>query len=145
MRIHTSSEGVSLAKRLENDSAQFYGEASERYQEAGIGFSTYQNENRRHVRDIERTYYGVITDAIEGGYCLDVDSAALAFDPHIATTASVRDTLVQAADIEGKIETFYRTAGDQMAPLMADLGHLFRRLAKRHHERLVDLGRQKAE
>lgn len=139
MRIHTSSEGVSLARSLESKSAQFYEKVARQDLDALERFAAFPAENQRNARDIERTYYGVITDAIEGGYCLDLDSEAYAFDSEPEESSSLKSRLRQAATIEKKISSFYSDAAEQMSTLMADLTPLFQRLAKKHRGRMDEL------
>ena len=72
MRLHTASEVISLARRLENESADFYEGLCRDADDEGLwrGFAL---ENRRNIAQVERAYYGVISDAIEGGFAFDMD------------------------------------------------------------------------
>jgi hypothetical protein len=66
MIIHTASEGITLARKLENESALFY---------EGLALIS-RTLSPFHARTIKEhhpdgpAYYGVITDALEGGYAL---------------------------------------------------------------------------
>ncbi len=72
MKLHTTSEVISFTKKLENESAKFYEDVCHKYaQDEGI-FLSFAKENGKNVLQIERTYYGVITDAIEGCFAFDV-------------------------------------------------------------------------
>ena len=71
MRLHTTSEIISLARKLENESAEFYEELPRKYTKDEDVFHSFAKENRRNVVQIERTYYGVISDAIEGGFAFE--------------------------------------------------------------------------
>ncbi|NIO21991.1 MAG: hypothetical protein GTN76_14990, partial [Candidatus Aenigmarchaeota archaeon] len=73
MKLHTTSETISFAKRLEDEAATFYGDLSQRYAKDKDVFLFFAKENGKNVVEIERAYYGVITDAIEGCFAFDID------------------------------------------------------------------------
>jgi ketopantoate reductase len=66
MSINTCSGAISLSRELENESAKFYQELSTKFEKDKDLFLTLAKENDKFVKQIERAYYGVITDAIEG-------------------------------------------------------------------------------
>lgn len=139
MRIHTSSEGVTLAKHLEMKTAQFYEEVAKQYLEIADAFRTFASENLKNVRHIEQTYFGVSSDAIEGGFCLDLEPDNFALDTTIPASSTCEHVLIQATQIEQSILAFYSTAGAQMTALMADLSQAFGQLAKKRQKRLLAL------
>jgi len=141
MRIHTASEGITLAKTLENNSAQFYGTVANRYPEATELFLAFAKENQKNVSYIQRTYYGVITDAIEGSYCFDMDPDRYAFKAHLSATDSYARTVEKAVEIEESIIAFYSEAAEQSRPLMADIPRAFVMIAKKRQKRLAQLQR----
>ncbi len=51
MILHTASEGVTLAKKLETGSAQFYEDSARRYDTCAEAFHAFAKENRRNVDD----------------------------------------------------------------------------------------------
>lgn len=139
MRIHTSSEGVTLARRLETESAEFYEKTAQQHPEVADAFRAFADENRKSIKHIERTYYGVISDAIEGGYCLDLESDDFTFDSTIQPSSAHDLSVKQAKQIEQCILSFYTTAEEQMAALMADLTRAFGQQAKKRRKRLLIL------
>lgn len=139
MRIHTSSEGVTLAKNLEIESAQFYEETAKQHPEVADAFRAFASENRKNARHIERTYYSVITDAIESGYCLNLESDDFTFDATIQAFGTHEPAVTQATQIEQCILSFYTTAEAQMGALMADLTRAFGQQAKKRRKRLLTL------
>ena len=70
MSLNTASAAIGFARKLEEESARFYEEMSGRYAKAGDVFSSFTKENRKYVVQIERAYYGVISDALEGCFAL---------------------------------------------------------------------------
>ena len=73
MEINTASAAISLAKKLEEDSAKFYEDLSQRYPKGKDAFLSFVTENRKNVVQIERAYYGVITDALEGCFAFNMN------------------------------------------------------------------------
>ena len=73
MELHTASEGITFAKQLETDSASFYEELAQHYTGDIETFLSFARDNTKNIAQIERAYYGVITDAIEGGYAFNID------------------------------------------------------------------------
>jgi len=56
MEINTASAAISLAKKLEEDSAKFYEDLSQRYPKGKDAFLSFVTENRKNVIQIERAY-----------------------------------------------------------------------------------------
>jgi rubrerythrin len=135
MLIHTASEGITLAKKLENDSAGFYEELAQRYTKDAETFLSFAKDNKKNMVQIERAYYGVITDAIEGGYAFNIDPDKYIFKTTIPDGAKYADVLTQAAEIEEKIIRFYSDAAEQSKSLMADVPRTFTMVAKKREAR----------
>lgn len=139
MIIHTASEGITLAKKLENDSASFYESITQKYNKDGEISLAFVKENKKNVTQIERTYFGVITDAIEGGYAFNLETDNYSFDFAIKEKNDYVDMLKQAVQIEEKIINFYKDAAEQSRSLMADIPRVFDLLARKRRERVERL------
>ena len=139
MKLHTASETISFAKRLENESVEFYEDLSQRYIKDKDLFLSFIKENGKNVVQIERTYYGVITDAIEGCFAFDIESDEYAIETTLAENAGYYDALGKAIEIEEKIGKFYTDAAEQSKALMADVPRTFVRIAKKRGERIAKL------
>lgn len=137
--IHTASEGITLARKLENDSAQFYEVMAKKYAQDAETYLTFSGENKKNITQIERAYYGVITDAIEGGYAFNLDPDKYAFPTAIPENANYADILTQAAAMEEKITGFYAEAAEQSRALMADLPRTFLLVVKKRDARKAKL------
>jgi len=135
MELHTASEVISFAKKLENESANFYKDLAERYAKAKDGFLSFAQENGKNVVQIERAYYGVITDAIESCFAFNINPDEYTFKTELAEKASYSDALDQAAEIEQKIVKFYSDAAEQSKSLMADVPRTFVLIAKKRGNR----------
>ncbi len=136
MKLHTASEVISLARRLELESASFYEGLLCFGQSDGTlrGFAT---ENRRNIGQIERAYYGVISDALEGGFAFDIEEGDYAVK--LCESATLRDGLNTMAEFEGRIAEFYSTAAQQSQSLLADVPRVFTQIAQKRTGRVAKL------
>lgn len=139
MKLQTASAVISYAKKLESESAKFYENLSEKYAEAKDIFLSFAKENGKNVVQIERAYYGVITDAIEGCFAFATESDAYTVETSLAENASYNDVLEKAIDLEAKIGKFYSDAAEQSKPLMADVPRAFMLIAKKRTKRESEL------
>jgi rubrerythrin len=139
MGISTCSEAISLSRELENESAKFYQELSKRFEKDKDLFLTFAKENAKYVIQIERAYYGVITDAIEGCFAFDLNPEDHQVKATPSKDASYSDALKEALAMEEKILKFYGVAAEQSKHLMADVPRSFMLVAKKRSERVPKL------
>ena len=135
MILHTASEGVTLAKKLEIDSAGFYESLAQRYIKDAETLLSFATENKKNITQIERTYYGVITDAIEACFAFNINPDAYTFNITIPEETNYADVLNRALQIEEKIVKFYSDAAEQSKSLMADIPRVFTMVAKKREAR----------
>jgi rubrerythrin len=139
MKLHTASEVISFTKQLENESARFYQDLSQKYAKDKELFLSFAKENGKHATQIERVYYGVITDAIEGCFAFDVETDEYVLETSLAQDASYSDALGKAIEIEGKIIKFYSDAAEQSKSLLADVPKAFKMVVKKREQRVPKL------
>jgi rubrerythrin len=139
MILHTASETISFAKKLENESAEFYKELCRKYARDEDVLLAFAEENGKNITQAERAYYGVITDAIEGCFAFDVETDKYAFETSLADNASYSDALSQALQMEEKITEFYSDAAEQSSSLMADVPRAFKLIVKKRKNRELKL------
>jgi len=96
MGISTCSGAISLSRELENESAKFYEELSKRFEKDKDLFLTFAKENGKYITQIERAYYGVITDAIEGCFAFDLNPEDYQFKAVPSKDANYSDVLKDA-------------------------------------------------
>jgi len=135
MIINTCSGAMSFAKALENESAQFYQNLSQTFVKDKEAFLSFAKENGEFIIQIERAYYGVITDAIEGCFAFHINPEEYALKTELAENASYAEALAKAIEIEEKIIKFYSDAAEQSKSLMADVPRAFRMVAKKRNNR----------
>jgi hypothetical protein len=139
MIIHTCSEGITLAKKLENDSAGLYEALSAKFSNESETFLAFAKENKKNIVQIERAYFGVITDAIEGCYAFNLNPEDYAINVNLKAGAARAEALKQAVKVEETIIQFYNQAAEQSQPLMADVPRNFSMIAKKRNARLTKL------
>ncbi len=137
--LHTASEVISFATKLENESAKFYEDLSQRYAKNVDVLLSFAKENGKNIIQIERTYYGVISDAIEGCFAFDIESDEYTFETVLAENTSYSDALGKAIELEEKVGEFYTVAAEQSKSLMADIPRAFEMVAKKRSNRTAKL------
>jgi rubrerythrin len=135
MIINTCSGAMSFAKELENESAQFYQNLSQRFVKDKEAFLSFAKENGGYITQIERAYYGVITDALEGCFAFHINPEEYALKTELAEKAIYSEALGRAIEIEEKIIKFYSDAAEQSKSLMADVPRAFKMVAKKRANR----------
>ncbi|MFC1988223.1 hypothetical protein ACFLVJ_00060 [Chloroflexota bacterium] len=139
MRLHTASEVISLSRKLENESAEFYEELPRKYARDEDVLHSFAEENRRNVVQIERTYYGVISDALESGFAFDMEADDYILEASLAQNATYHEALDKAIKIEGHIVKFYSDATEQSQALMADVPRVFKLVTQKRIARILKL------
>ena len=139
MGISTCSGAISLARELENESAKFYQELATRHEKVKDLFLSFAKENAKYVTQIERAYYGVITDAIEGCFAFDLNPEDYKVSTAAAREANDANILKEALAMEEMIVRFYQVAAEQSKHLMADVPRAFTLVAKKRNERIQKL------
>ncbi len=135
MEINTASATISFAKKLEEDSAKFYEDLFQRYAKDEDVLLSFAKENRKNVVQIERTYYGVITDAIEGCFAFNINPDEYTLKTELAEEASYSEALDKAVGIEERMIKFYSDAAEQSRSLMADIPRAFTLIARKREGR----------
>jgi len=140
MILHTASEVISLSRKLENDSAGYYEDIARRYATAAESLLAFAGENRKNVVQVERAYYGVITDALEGCFAFNMEADRYTLATDIRGGAGQTEVLGRAVEMEKKIIAFYTDAAGQSKSLMADVPRAFTLIARKREKRLEQLG-----
>lgn len=139
MTINTCSGAISLSRELENQAATFYQELSHKFEKNKDLFISFANENLKFVKQIERAYYGVITDAIEGCFAFNLNEEEYHVETALPSKMSSSDAVAEAVKIEENLLKFYGTAAEQSKHLMADVPRSFTLVAKKRTERIPKL------
>jgi rubrerythrin len=140
MQLNTSASVISFAKQLEADSSAFYEKMAEKHPKAAELFLSFSKENNKYITMIERAYYGVITDAIEGCFAFSVETDKYTFERQPGKKLGYADALNQAIDMEQKLVSFYTDAAEQSKAFMADVPRTFLIVARKRKDRKDKLG-----
>ena len=136
MELNTASAAIGFAKTLEEDSAKFYEDLSRRYPQNEEVFLALVKENRKNAAQIQRAYYEVITDAIEGCFAFNMNPDEYTLKTELAGETSYSEALEKAVEIEDKIIKFYTDAAEQSKSLLADVPRAFTMIARKRNNRL---------
>jgi hypothetical protein len=139
MLLHTASEGISFAKTLEATTAQFYEAMAQRFSEFRDRALAHAAENRRFAGTIQRVYQEVITDAIEGCYCFQLETEDFGLPVADPVVGSVHEAVGQAIAVEKIMVDFYSSAKKQADTLMADIPRAFGVIIRKRNQRLEEL------
>jgi hypothetical protein len=135
MIINTMSEGISLAKKLETDSAIFYESMAKQYPENAETWLAMAKENKKNILQIERAYFGVITDAIEGCFALNIETDKYYLDTALPAGLLYKEALKKASVMESQIISYLTDSAEQSKALMADVPRTFIIISKKHANR----------
>ena len=139
MVLHTTSEIISLAKKLESESAEFYERLSGQYQKDGAVFLSFSKENVKNVKQVERVYHENISDALEGTFAFDITENKYLFDTSLDKNKGYPEILEKVLSIEKLITEFYSDAASQSQSLMAGIQSFFKLLVRKRAERIEKL------
>lgn len=142
MVINTCSGAISFARELEIRSSQFYETLSQKFIKDKDLFLSFVKENQEYVTQIERAYYGVITDAFEGCFSFNINPEEYDLKTELNEETDYLEALGKAIKIEEKIIKFYSDAAEQSKSLMADVPRAFKMVARKRalrKEKLVSL------
>ena len=139
MRMHTCSEVIGFTRELEDTSARFYEGLSQKFDEREEAFLSFVKENKKYSADVQRAYYGVISDAIEGCFAFNVEADDYALETALAEKAGYADAVSQAVRMEETLVRFYTDAAEQSQALMADVPRAFMLISRKRGERIVKL------
>ncbi|HMB31152.1 MAG TPA: hypothetical protein VKN82_04960 [Desulfohalobiaceae bacterium] len=131
MIMKTASEAISFSKELEEKAAAFYEALAQKFSERADEFQAMAKENKKMFEQIHRSYIGVITDAIEGCYAVNIESEDYNLDTEIPDKADLSEMINKAEEIENTIIKFYELAAEQSQSVMADVPRTFKIVVKK--------------
>lgn len=137
MKLNTASAAISFSQKLEDDSATFYESLVGKHPEGNEAFTSFIRDNGKNKALVQRAYYGVISDALEGCFAFeDIDTDDFVIQTGLDEDVSYTRALEMAIGMEERIGTFYTAAAEASASLMADVPRAFQKIAKKRDERI---------
>ena len=143
MRLNTCSAVISFLTNLEEESAKFYEKMAKKYPEDKEQLLSFSKENKKYKTMVERSYYGVISDALEACFSFEkgLNSEDYAVKTEIQESSSYSTNLKLAKEIERAIQKAYKDAATLSAGLMADVTQTFSIIAKKRNSRIIKLAK----
>lgn len=136
MQSPTASEVISFSVKLEEDSGKFYEELALRWANDREIWSSFSAQNRKNKTAIQRAYYGVISDAIEGCFAFaELDTDNYLINTELPLELGYKESLRRAIEMENIITAFYLDAARASKSLLADIPIIFERTARKRNER----------
>ena len=140
MQSPTSSEVISFAVNLEENSGNLYQEFAQRWDNNKEIWNSFSTQNRKNKSTIQRAYYGVISDALEGCFAFaEIDLDNYLINTELSPEPDYAESLSIAIDMEDVIITFYLDTAKAAKSLMADVPVAFERIARKRKERQLEL------
>jgi len=136
MELKTATQVINFAIQLEENSRKLYQMLAEKYAEHKDLFLSLAKGNKKNKTWVQRTYYEVVSDALETGFSfggLDVDGHLV--EENLAEGGSLPDILKKALDTEDKIQEFYQNAALKSKSFLADVPRTFERMTKERDKR----------
>ncbi len=136
----TASAVISHMEKLEENSAKFYQQLSEKYTQGKKMFLQFAQECRRNKLQVTRTYQETITDALEAGFTfkrLDLNKHKV--ETTLPDEASYRQALETAIQLEARAGELYREAAEASESLLATIPMALRRIAQDRDQRRLKL------
>ena len=140
MKLNTASSAISFGKKLEDDSAKVYEDLARKRPEIKDTFLYFVRENGQNKILVDRTYYGAITDALEGCFSFEgLDTNDYMIETEPVEDVSYADRLKAAIAMEETIMRFYSAAAETSRSLLQDVARAFEKVAKKRGERIQKL------
>jgi len=140
MKLNTASAVISFAKELEENSTRYYENLIQKYTQDKEPFLAFIKENKKNIVLVQRVYYEVITDALEGCFAFEgLNTDNYSFSIELPKDASYSDVLEKAIKIEEKIQKFYLDSSEVSKSRRADIPRLFERIAQKRKKRKIEL------
>jgi rubrerythrin len=140
MQSPTASEVISFAVKLEENSGNFYEELARRWADDRETWNSFSAQNRKNKTAIQRAYYGVISDALEGCFAFaEIDIDHYPINTELPLELGYAESLRKAIEIEDMITAFYLDAARAAKSLLADVPIVFERTARKRNERQLKL------
>lgn len=130
----TTSAIMSLAEKLEDDSAAFYEKLASRFEEGREVFQGFAEESGKNKTHLLRTYQETISDALEATFSfkgLDLSGLEVTSPEDV----SFKEALGMALDLERRVASLYRQIAEQAESLLATIPRAFLRVARKREAR----------
>jgi hypothetical protein len=139
MEINTAAALISFAKKLEEDSAGFYADLARSQPLGSELFLSFVKGNTKNILDIERAYYEVISDAIEGCFAFNLDPKKYSIDALLDRNGTYSQVILRSIALEDHLIHFYYAAAEQSQLILGNVPQVFKMVAKDRTRRVTKL------
>ena len=138
MELKTAASIITYITQVERESSAFYVKWADRHEELREAFLSFSKENSNNEKSIKRTYFGVVSDALETNFCFkgivtDIEMPSLRKD------ASPEEILKASMALEEEIKGFYEKAAESSGRLFADVPRAMQKVARSRGSRMEKL------
>ena len=138
MQLCTTSETLSFIKDHERSLIDMYNRISERFPQYNANglLAASAKEIKGYIQELDRSYYSVITDALEGCFGFDLTAEKYSIDADTPDGLSGESCLQKAIAVETIMLALYEEAATQSGPLLADVPRSMRIIQRKRTKRL---------
>ncbi len=142
----TASAVISFSQKLEDQSADFYDELSELFDDYEDEFEDMAKDCKRQRTFVVRTYQETISDALEACFAFEgLDFGRYAADVELPEGIGYAEALTKAIALEDLAAAFYLDIAERSQSFLATIPQAFRRVGQKHAARKVELQEMLAE
>ena len=138
MECTTAASVITYLSKLELDTATLYEQWGRVHEKLRDSFAAFAKANRKNEQKVKRSYYSVVSDALETNFCFKDLTADIAI-PEFSNRASVSEVLNLAVELEKEIQAFYVKAANSSRALLADVPRQMDKVSQERAKRVEQL------
>jgi uncharacterized membrane-anchored protein YhcB (DUF1043 family) len=133
MKLQTASETISYLRESEESAAQLYEKLAERFPEDADLLNELATNCRKYIKQIQRSYQSVISDAIEGCFAFTLETGDYPLQATVDEDER-KAALAKVKELEEAFESVYTVAAKQSESLMADVPRQLKLVARKRRK-----------
>ena len=130
---------ISLAQKIEGETAKFYENLAERYTERKADFLSFSKESKKNEVLITRTYQETISDALEACFIEGLNLNNIVLARTLSRDVDFATALRMAIRLEDEATKFYSEIAERTRSLLATIPMVFKKVAKNRKNRKLKL------
>jgi rubrerythrin len=138
VELKTAASVISYVTQVERESSAFYEKWADRHEELRETFLAFSKENFKNEKIIKRSYFSVVSDALETNFCFRGLETNIEM-PSLRHDTSLTEILKATMALEDEIKGFYEKAADSSSRLLADVPGAMRKIARSRVGRMEKL------
>jgi hypothetical protein len=138
MELNTAASVIRYISKLEIESGEMYEKLGRLHEEFREPFSAFARENIKNEQRVKRAYYGVVSDALETGFCFMGLQADISL-PEFGKESVLIDLLKRILKLENEIKLFYAEAAHLSMSLLTDVSRECKKIANTRDRRIAQV------